>query len=124
MRLRIDNDELGEISIEALAARLTGLSDRARAEVWLDHDECSICLLKHDDRAMLMLLRFDGDSGLTSRASDDQDDIALDFMLSNGQRDEYPVGWTIPYGDARRALEYFWSHKDAAPFIAWSEEAG
>ena len=124
MDLTIDGKDLGSIPIDLLAERLAGLREVPRAEVWLQDGDRALCLLKNHDRALLMLLREDGDPGLTSRATDLTDDGLMEFTLNNGQVDTHRVAWTVPFDDARRALEFFWFQKSAAPFITWHDHAG
>jgi hypothetical protein len=125
VNLTIDGRELAGVGIDFLAQRLAGLVLAPRAEVWLHSaGGPAICLLKSDQRAMLMLLRSKGDPGLTSRALDTVGCGVLPFLLANGQADEYPAAWTIPFDEARRALEFFWFQKNAAPFISWHDDAG
>jgi hypothetical protein len=88
------------------------------AEVWIDHGNFPImCALINGDRGWLMFLRYDGDGGFSSRASDylGPKDAVADYMLSNGQRDEYPVSWTLPVDSIYRALECFAANKSAPP---------
>jgi len=125
VNLTIDGCDLAGGGIDFLAERLAGLALVPRAEVWLrSPDGRAICLLKSDQRAMLMLLRSMGDPGLTSRAVDAVGSDVLPFLLANGQSDEYPAAWTVPFDEARRALEFFWFQKTAAPFISWHDDAG
>jgi hypothetical protein len=124
VNLTINGQDFGRTPIDLLAERLAGLADVPRAEVWLNNEGRALCLLKSQDRAMLMLLREDGDPGLTSRATDLNDDREMEFTLSNGQVDKYPARWTVPFAEARRAAEFFWFKESPAPFIAWHDDAG
>jgi len=69
--------------------------------------------------------RYDGDHGLSSRSSDATDAPAqkLEFYLSNGQRDEYPLAWTIPTREALAAFDYAFVHQQVAPWITWHDDA-
>ncbi len=120
----INEDKLGPVGIRELENRLTGIEHSEHCEVWLDHPTGSaLCLLKSGSRAMLMLLRGDGDSGMSSRANDvaDRSDN-LKFILSDGQVDEYPLAWTVPFDDAKRAAKYFWSSGKPAPHVQWHDD--
>jgi hypothetical protein len=123
--LMIGGRAFGSVGPDFLSERLADLGSAARSEVWLYHSGgSSLCLLKSDDRAMLMLHRVEGDSGLVSRASDDFAGGPLRFSLSNGQEDEYPATWTVGFDDARRAMEHFWFGGAPAPFIRWHDDRG
>ena len=119
----IDGRHLGSVGIDFLAGCLAGLSSVPRAEVWLTHPSgSSLCILKSAEEAMLMLLRGEGDPGLVSRSSDESQAGAREFTLANGQVDVYPVTWTVPFDDARRAAEYFWFSGTPAPFVRWHDD--
>lgn len=70
-----------------------------------------------------MYLREEGDDGLHSQDLNygGPPDAVLDFVLHNGQRDEYPVAWTLPVAEVRRALEHFRQDQRIPPFIAWHD---
>jgi hypothetical protein len=91
-------------------------------EVW-EHKEDgrSLCALIHGDRGWLMYLREPGDPGYCSRDPDydGAPDAMMDFVLSNGQRDEYPVAWTLPLDVVERALAHFRRTGSRAPFVTW-----
>ncbi len=80
-----------------------------------------LCALIHGDRGWLMYLREPGDSGYSSRDPDyrGDPDATMDFVLSNGQRDVYPVAWTLPLEVVERALAYFRKTGKRAPFVTW-----
>jgi hypothetical protein len=94
----------------------------AKSEVWLDcSDGKALSMLASGDRAWLMFLREPGDAGFSSRGNDAlvKEEATLDFRLSNGQVDRYPVAWTIPREVATQALEHFFEHGERAPFVKW-----
>jgi hypothetical protein len=56
-----------------------------------------------------MYLRENGDAGFHSvneTYSGDEEDV-IDYILDNGQRDEYPVSWALPLSDIDAALRHF-----------------
>jgi hypothetical protein len=83
----------------------------------------SLFMLRSHDRALLMFLRETGDTGFTSRADGP---IAgperREFLLSNGQRDEYPAAWTVSVARAHQAFEHFFQTGERAPFVAWHDD--
>jgi hypothetical protein len=121
--MSVDQDTSAAVGPDALAERLAGLRERQFVEVWLsDGSGASICLLKSGPRVLLMFFAKPGEVGLTSRSADTPVVPAnLEFHLSNGQVDEHPASWTVPFDDGCRALEYFWFAKAPAPFIRWAE---
>lgn len=79
------------------------------AEIWLLRASASLCALFADERCFLMLLRYDGDAGFSSRNLELEPDDALTtaFTLSNGQVDDLPLHWTHPAAAGWAALERF-----------------
>jgi hypothetical protein len=108
-----------------LQQHLAALPNYGYLELWLTlpADIC-ISTLINDSRALVIFGRYDGDAGLSSRSRDDTDDSGqqLEFYLSNGQRDEYPLAWTIPTKDALAAFAYAFLHHQAAPWILWHDD--
>jgi hypothetical protein len=98
--------------------------DRPEAyrEIW-EHKEDgrALCALIHGARGWLMHLKEPGDTGYSSRDLEytGDPDAMMDFVLSNGQRDEYPVAWTLPLEVVERALAYFRETGERAPFVSW-----
>jgi hypothetical protein len=91
-------------------------------EVWENKpDGRALCALIHGDVGWLMYLREPGDSGFSSRnpAYAGPAHAVIDYMLSNGQRDEYPASWALPVATVERALAYFRKTGDRAPFVEW-----
>ena len=93
------------------------------AEVWLQHDNGhTLGMLKSDDRALLLFLESPGAVGCTSRSSDDLPPSLIPFRLTNGQMDEYPAAWTIPFPVAVDALRDFCDTGEPAPFVQWAND--
>jgi hypothetical protein len=82
--------------------------------------------LVNGDRAWLMYVRESGDAGFSSRDPNygGPPDAEMDFYLGNGQKDRYPVAWTMPTADAFRALEYFAAHKRSPEWVCWFNDSG
>jgi hypothetical protein len=109
-----------------LQQHLAALPNRGYLELWLTlpADIC-ISALINDSRALVIFGRYDGDPGLSSRSRDFADDNGqqLEFYLSNGQRDQYPLAWTIPTEDSLAAFDYAFLYHKAAPWILWHDDA-
>ena len=96
-------------------------------EIWIETDDGqSMCALINGDLGWLMYLREHGDAGFSSRNPryDGPPDAMLDYFLSNGQCDEYPLAYALPIKEIRRALEYFKREQKAPPFITWHNDSG
>ena len=91
-------------------------------EIWERRpDGRALCALIHGDQGWLMYLREPGDSGFSSRNLDyaGPEDATIDYVLSNGQRDEYPASWALPLRVVERALAHFRKTGERAPFVEW-----
>jgi hypothetical protein len=93
-------------------------------EIWIVRDAASMCALVAGDVAWLMMLRFDGDAGFSSRNPNyvGPDEATLSFRLSNGQVDEYPVAWTLPKATWLAALQHFAETGGLLPDIEWHDD--
>ena len=85
----------------------------------------SLSLLSNGDTAWLMYLRFQGDTGYRSynSAHAGPADVKTVFVLSNGQRDEYPLSWCIPVREACKALEEFFETGSRPASISWQDDS-
>lgn len=82
--------------------------------------------LINDQLGWLMYLREPGDAGFSSRNPnyEGSPNAKLDYYLSNGQRDEYPLAWAFPVAQVRQAIEYFRKEQQPPPFIVWHNDSG
>jgi hypothetical protein len=126
MELRINHALYEVTELEKLKAHLAGARGSQFTEVWMQQRDSwpSICALINGEAAWLMFLRFEGDSGLSTRNPDysGPPKAVIEYYLSNGQRDEYPASWNITTSEALRALEYFFGNEKMAPWLRWHEE--
>ncbi|MFB7244316.1 hypothetical protein CW362_24295 [Streptomyces populi] len=91
-----------EVVLETLRARV----DRRQLETWLSSSlGRSLAFVTNTDRAMVMLLRQDGDPG-EHAVEPGAVGSSEGFVLSNGQHDEYPDEDTVPIGEAFRIVEH------------------
>lgn len=121
MNLTIGNKSHDCTSPEFLAQSLASIEEQ-HCEIWLtDGNGPSLCCLKNGHRAILVFLRFEGDSGFVSRDSSAHGSDRIEFILSNGQKETYPKKWTIPYENACAVMERFWTTKAMDDRITWSK---
>ncbi|MEM8837362.1 MAG: hypothetical protein AAGE89_04665 [Pseudomonadota bacterium] len=92
--------------------------------MWVQHGEARMVALANKGSAFLMMLRFEGDTGFTSRNQADSgpSDATMAFMLSNGQLDEYPESWVLPEGDWTEALVDFAVKGIRSDKIEWHKD--
>jgi hypothetical protein len=98
---------------------------RPHCEIWLNApDESALCLLINGEVGWLMYLREEGDSGFSSRNPlyDGPDDSVIEYHLANGQIDEYPAAWALPFEELVRAAGHFVETYAMAPFVRWHED--
>ena len=116
-----------EAALQRVHVALAEASAHEYAEIWIDHNNFpALGGLIHADRGWLMLIRYDGDAGYSSRGSDEAAHSAeeLDFILDNGQRDLYPLAWTLPTVDVLNALRHFAASRQVPESVRWHNDAG
>src|SRR5205085_1099323 len=99
-----------DAALRRVESALSDALGKEYAEIWIDHNPYpALCGLIHKERGWLMLLRYDGDAGYSSRGQDEAADSneEISFILGNGQRDSYPSAWTLLTPDVLRALRVF-----------------
>ena len=102
------------------------MSDQQYREIWIQKsDGQSMCALINGDVGWLMYLRSGGDPGFSSRNRDyaGAESATIDYVLSNGQRDQYPASWALPTALVNRALDYFREEGKPPPFISWHNDS-
>ena len=120
------NSSIYEIDdCDELRARIAEAAKSQFLEIWLQGGERwpAICALVNNETAWLMFMRHEGDAGFSTTNPNyaGPKDAAIEYYLSNGQRDEYPASWNITTAEARRALKYFFEHRAMAPWLSWRE---
>lgn len=96
------------------------------AEVWVETDDGqAMCALINEDCGWLLYLPKSGDAGFSSRnlAYDGPPEATMEFLLNNGQMDEYPLAWTLPIQEVQRALDHFKRERKPPSFITWHDDS-
>ncbi len=96
-------------------------------EIWVESPDGQLmCALVNRDSGWLMYLRKKGDAGFSSRNPlySGPASATIEYILSNGQRDEYPASWVLPVVEVERALAYFREHHRPPPFVTWNNDSG
>jgi Immunity protein Imm1 len=116
-------------SLDELRSHLARIGESPFAELWLwageDESGAALSALVNGDRGWLMCLSGDDeDMGLSSRDPTyaGPPDATMEFLLSIGQMDTYPVAWTLPTETVLRALEYYFEHGERPPWITWHDD--
>jgi len=124
MRLKIDNQDFTAKNLTELESYLAAYNHHQYAEIWLDYEgKISISLLKNDNWAWLCFFEDNVSRSFHSENPENQKNIeTLDFVLSNGQSDLYPLAFCYPTPIAYEALHYFFKHQEKADFIQLIED--
>ena len=115
------NKKLFEITSEnELSQFLDEINLIKEVDSWLFNDsQESLCLMKSKEHIFLMYLRYPEDAGFVSMNSEKSTKV-VEFCLSNGQVDEYPLSWCISSESAYKALAYFYVNSgEKSPHITW-----
>ena len=112
MQLYLNNQEFPIATVNDLHQHLGRVSQQQFSEIWLitDNDGPSLTILVNGTHAWLMYLYNQEDSsGTISRnpSYSGSTEATMQFFLSNGQKEEYPLAWTISLENAFKACEYF-----------------
>jgi hypothetical protein len=104
MRLSVNGQEATVSAAADLRPYWQAVRGRQFSEVWLNADDqgSALAMLVNGEHAWLMYIRNGDDPGLTSRNPEyvGSPDALLEFVLANGQLDEYPMAWTFPLEEA------------------------
>ncbi|MFJ8133430.1 hypothetical protein [Streptomyces hydrogenans] len=101
----INADSPVPVSSAVVPETLRSRIDSGQLETWLTSSSGrSLAFVTNTERAMVMLLEDEGDSG--EHAVDPGAEGSSDgFVLSNGQHDEYPDEDTVPIHEAFRLVK-------------------
>jgi len=118
--------EPGQVA-QALHAAMTRLRVGTRAEVWVDLDPFpALCALFSGEHAVLMVVRYSGDPGFTSRnpAYRGRAEATFSYTLSNGQVDEFPAAWAYSRQQAMEVIEEFAATRRVPESVSWFNDSG
>jgi hypothetical protein len=102
------------------------MSDQQYQEIWIERpDGQSMCALINGDIGWIMYLRYKGDPGFSSRNQDYKgaESATIDYVLSNGERDQYPASWALPISIVNRALAHFRKEGKPPHFVFWHNDS-
>ena len=114
-------------ALSQLEADLAALDPAGFAEVWVDHDPFpSLCALINGPLGWLMVVRYSGDAGFSSRNPQyvGPVDSEIEYRLGNGQRDLYPAAWAYPRDVVCGALVQFARTRTLPADISWFNDSG
>ena len=94
-------------------------------DIWIEGDDnWSLMALINGEWGWLMYLNEDTQDCFISRNPDytGPEDATMEFYLSNGQLDYYPLSYVIPIEQVTKALEYFEEQHKLPEFITWHND--
>lgn len=108
--------------VEELGEALDRFDAQLQFELWASVAEGpSMCMLRNGMHAWLMYLPQPGASGFSS-VGNGANTGAKEYLLSNGQTDEYPLSWCIEVEQCYKAMAYFLVNEGARPeWVNWHE---
>jgi hypothetical protein len=122
IEVTINSEPVEIASIEELDAALVRSEQQPYAEIWISlPNGPRMAMLRTEDHAWLMYLRFNGDAGFVSQGDLTKAGTAS-YTLANGQVDEYPLSWCIDLQRCYQALMYFFVNSGAQPdWVTWQK---
>jgi hypothetical protein len=94
-----------------------------KGEIWMEgHDEKKICVLLNESRAFVMYLPDNGGDSYSVVDKDEPEDEFEEFVLSNGQEDEYPKTMTVDKDTMIKILEHYYKTGNQYQGVQWVEE--
>ena len=124
-RVAINNNDYTAKSLKELENYLREDEASQYREIWIEHDVSKMCALVTGKEGWLMLLRFEGDVGFSSRNKTYKGsmDEMSNFKLSNGQIDEYPLSWSLAEDDWIMALLHFAETGHPIESVMWHDDS-
>jgi hypothetical protein len=126
-RLLIDGEEEAVDDVHTLQRRIAGALQKQFAQVQLvlgERPEHNLFALFNGDRAVLSYTRNIDEASYSAGTGGGTagDEGQVEFYLSNGQCDEYPLAETITATDAARAFEFFFRRRELPSWIEWRKD--
>ena len=76
-----------------------------------------------ENAGWMMYLRYEGDTGFSSRNLDEASAEEIEFVLDNGQEDLYPKNWMYPLSVLKEAMLSFINNGELPSQIKWHEDS-
>ncbi|MFY9955959.1 Imm1 family immunity protein [Bradyrhizobium sp.] len=120
MEITFNGTTLSVTSIEELSSALDRFDLEQQFELWITvQNGPSLAMLRNLDHALLMYLRFNGDSGVVTKGNQDKQGTCA-YTLTNGEVNELPLSWCIDLEQCYKAIAYFVVNSGARyDFITW-----
>ncbi len=122
IKLLVNNSTIQVKSEMELIREFEKLRNDRFCEIWISgFGDASLTILMNQDKAFMMYLRNEDDSGFNSLDSEIETDEMMKFLLSNGQMDEYPLNFLVDKELAGKALLEYYKSGEMWNGIKWLE---
>lgn len=114
----IDDEEILIDDIQELKLQINKL--KGFQEILISgHGETTMLILLNPLFALLSFFRYEGDHGFLAIKSLEKSEVTEEFILSNGQKDEYPKNILIEREIGILAIPYYFKSGQMLPEIDW-----
>jgi hypothetical protein len=120
-KITINDEEIAITDSVEIENYLSKLENMNSAEVRIGFDERELCILINKERAFFMFLEDKDGTNYVSYDKNEAEHPAEDFLLSNGQLDEYPKNMTKPKKIIFEVAKQFWQNGERHNKINWIE---
>ncbi|WP_299434706.1 hypothetical protein [uncultured Maribacter sp.] len=88
------------------------------------NDKSSLTVLtnKIEKKVFLMFQDLEKDISYVPKISENSSELYVDFLLSNGQKDEYPANWLVDFELAKKSILEYYKNGQMWNGINWNEE--
>jgi hypothetical protein len=121
-RLQRDSSPRGAIP-EGIRETIRAVVAAGIGEIWLEHpDGPLLCVLPGPGRVYVMYLAEEGDAGYHAVDPASSPEVERGYVLSNGQRDEWPDCETVSSDNALPIVEHLLRYNERWPGVAWNND--
>lgn len=86
------------------------------------HDETAILLVRNSTQSLAIYLKYNGDLGFTTYNPKGTSLEMKEFILTNGQKDEYPTSFLVDNKDGLEILKFYLLTGEMYQGVEWREE--
>ena len=122
----IFNNKEIEINSESELSSLmkSGMENEFSEICFYEKDKTSLTVLtnKIEKKAFLMFQDLEEEISYVPIISKNPSELYVDFLLSNGQMDEYPKNWLVDFELAKKSIIEYFINRQMWNGINWNEE--
>lgn len=123
LTLTANGDEFSVITLAELQIVLAQCQEKSFVDYsFSGHGETTVLLLRNSTHSFAIYLKYEGDAGFTTYNAKGTSTEIQNFMLTNGQKDEYPTSLLVDNKDGLEILKFYLLTGEMYPGIEWREE--